>query len=68
MKVGLDITKMFYFVDDVKPQIIALTETGECKRFEYRGKESDFDSVGWHSCQVGQSRLFQVDGFNFSIL
>ena len=61
VQVSLEAEKMFYFYITGATQIIAVRETGECKRFSSEGmSKSDFKHYGKASCQVGQSRLFQV--------
>ena len=57
-QVHYELPKMFFFSDS-SPQILAVKETGECRRFDFEGV-SDFSNYGWSSCQIAQNRLFQL--------
>ena len=37
-------------------------------RFDFRGEETNFRNDGWRSCQVGQSRIFQINTSDYRIL
>ena len=62
VQVRFELEKLFFFADE-EPQILAVSAiTGRKQRFDLNGGESEnFKNTGWASCQVGQTRLFQVN-------
>ena len=61
MKVRLDLQKIFYFTFPLGDlDIIAISKTSEFQQFEIKG-ESEFTNLYKVGCQVGRSRLFQVN-------
>ena len=59
MQVRHEMQKMFYFTHpNDESYIVAVSKTGECQKFEFKG-ESEY--TDWTGCQVGQNRFFQLD-------
>ena len=69
VQVRLDLQKMVYFAHpDGGSFIMAVSKTGECQRFSFKGESALPDR--WGGCQVGKNHFFLLDNdeYRFRIL